>query len=120
MTRKSQFAASVLPTFSFAFLFATGVSFVAGFALAETVPQPIAFSHKIHVTDYKLNCRFCHSSDEQVAVRQPPVGGEVHDVPPVDRDRQARGEESRAILEREEADPVEQGDRPPQPRLLPA
>ena len=34
----------------------------AGAAFAETVPQPIAFSHKIHVTDYQLNCRFCHSS----------------------------------------------------------
>jgi hypothetical protein len=46
MTRKRPFAASAPPILAFALLFAAGVS------LAETVPQPIAFSHKLHVSDY--------------------------------------------------------------------
>jgi hypothetical protein len=25
-------------------------------------PQPVQYSHKIHVTDNKIDCRFCHSS----------------------------------------------------------
>ncbi|GAB4373134.1 MAG: hypothetical protein Kow00128_22500 [Deltaproteobacteria bacterium] len=25
-------------------------------------PQPIAYSHRIHVTGYRIDCRFCHSS----------------------------------------------------------
>jgi hypothetical protein len=41
---------------------AAAILLFPGPASAETVPQPIAFSHKIHVTDYGLNCRFCHSS----------------------------------------------------------
>lgn len=27
--------------------------------------QPIAFSHKIHAGDYKINCQYCHSSAEK-------------------------------------------------------
>lgn len=26
------------------------------------ISQPIAYSHKVHVTTYKIDCRFCHSS----------------------------------------------------------
>ncbi|HEX7519608.1 MAG TPA: cytochrome c3 family protein [Candidatus Deferrimicrobium sp.] len=62
MARKRTTAALALPIVSLALLFSGGLFFLAGSALAETVPQPIAFSHKIHVSDYKLNCRFCHSS----------------------------------------------------------
>ena len=29
---------------------------------AAEIPQPIAFSHKVHVAGYKMDCRFCHSS----------------------------------------------------------
>jgi hypothetical protein len=61
MARKRTTAALALPIVSLALLFSAGL-LLAGAASAETVPQPIAFSHKIHVTDYKLNCRFCHSS----------------------------------------------------------
>lgn len=31
-------------------------------AARASTPQPIAYSHKIHVTDYRIDCRFCHSS----------------------------------------------------------
>jgi hypothetical protein len=34
---------------------------VARLALAAP-PQPIRYSHKVHVTDNKIDCRFCHSS----------------------------------------------------------
>ena len=56
MTRKRPLAALAIPIFAFVLFPAVGS------ALAETVPQPISFSHKVHVTDYQLNCRFCHSS----------------------------------------------------------
>ncbi len=29
---------------------------------AETAPQPIRFSHKVHYTDNRIDCRFCHSA----------------------------------------------------------
>ncbi len=32
--------------------------------------QPIAFSHKIHAGDYKMNCQYCHGG-----VRRSPVAG---------------------------------------------
>ena len=57
MTRKRAFAALLIGLLPLAFLHAAG-----SFAAAESAPQPIAFSHKIHVTDYRLNCRFCHTS----------------------------------------------------------
>jgi len=57
MTRKRTFAAFCIALLPLSLFLGAGSS-----AAAETVPQPIAFSHKIHVTDYKLNCRFCHSS----------------------------------------------------------
>jgi len=28
---------------------------------AETA-QPVRYSHKVHVTDYRIDCRFCHTS----------------------------------------------------------
>ncbi len=31
-------------------------------AAAAPKPQPIQYSHKIHVTDNKMDCQFCHSS----------------------------------------------------------
>lgn len=57
MTRNRTIAALVIGFLPLVLFLGTGSS-----AAAETVPQPIAFSHKIHVTGYKLNCRFCHSS----------------------------------------------------------
>lgn len=57
MTRKRTLAALVIGFLPLVICLGTGSS-----AVAETIPQPIAFSHKIHVTGYKLNCRFCHSS----------------------------------------------------------
>jgi hypothetical protein len=38
--------------------------------------QPIAFDHKVHVSDFRLDCQFCHSG-----VRRSAFAG----VPPVDR-----------------------------------
>ena len=29
---------------------------------AAQPPQPIKYSHKVHVTVNKIDCRFCHSS----------------------------------------------------------
>jgi len=57
MTRKHILATLAIALLPLALILAAGYAFAA-----ETVPQPIAFSHKIHVTDYKLHCRFCHSS----------------------------------------------------------
>jgi len=57
MTRAHALAALAVGLLPLAIFLAAGSS-----AGAETLPQPIAFSHKIHVTDYKLDCRFCHSS----------------------------------------------------------
>ena len=57
MTRKRTLAAWVIGLLPLALFLAAGSS-----AAADAVPQPIAFSHKIHATDYKLNCRFCHSA----------------------------------------------------------
>ena len=34
----------------------------AASADAAPKPQPIQYSHKIHVTDNKIDCQFCHSS----------------------------------------------------------
>jgi hypothetical protein len=62
MARNRAMAAFALRIVSRAFLLSAGLLHLAGSALAEAIPQPIAFSHKIHVTGYKLNCRFCHSS----------------------------------------------------------
>ena len=56
MARRYPIAAISFACLAFALLMSAGVAF------AETVPQPIAFSHKNHVTVYKMNCRFCHSS----------------------------------------------------------
>ena len=33
----------------------------------DTVPQPIPFSHKHHVDDDGLDCRYCHTTVEQSA-----------------------------------------------------
>ena len=57
MNRKHIPAALIIGLLPLVCLLAAG-----SFATAETAPQPIAFSHKIHATDYKLNCRFCHSN----------------------------------------------------------
>jgi hypothetical protein len=37
------------------------------FATGEPVPQPIRFSHKHHVGDDGLDCRYCHTSVEKSA-----------------------------------------------------
>ena len=74
MARNRAMAAFALRIVSLAFLLSAVLLHLAGSALAETVPQPIAFSHKIHVTDYKLNCRFCHSStNKSQYANLPPV-----------------------------------------------
>lgn len=36
-------------------------------ALGEAVPQPVPFSHKHHVTDDRIDCRYCHTSVERSA-----------------------------------------------------
>jgi hypothetical protein len=56
MIRKRPQSASAAPLLALALLLAAGAAF------AETLPQPIAYSHKIHVTGNGLDCRFCHSS----------------------------------------------------------
>ena len=75
MARKCTTAAPALPIVSFGLLLFAGILFPAGCAFAaEIVPQPIAFSHKVHATDYKLNCRFCHSSaNKSQYANLPPV-----------------------------------------------
>jgi hypothetical protein len=63
-----------------------GVGLIAGTALAwrawtsephavgESVEQPVPFSHKHHVGDVGLDCRYCHASVERDAVAGiPPV-----------------------------------------------
>ena len=57
MIRKRTHAALAVALLSLALLLAAGHA-----SAADIVPQPIAYSHKIHVTGYKMNCRFCHSS----------------------------------------------------------
>jgi len=44
-----------------AFLFCLLAIGAAATALART-SQPIRYDHKVHVTDYGIDCRFCHSS----------------------------------------------------------
>ncbi len=39
----------------------------APFRAAAQPPQPIKYSHKIHVTANKIDCRFCHSSATKTA-----------------------------------------------------
>jgi hypothetical protein len=39
-----------------------------------TTEQPIAFSHRVHATDYKIRCQYCH-----IYVERSPVAG----APPV-------------------------------------
>src|SRR5512141_1020836 len=69
MTRKRTFAALVIGLLTLVSFPGAGSS-----AAAETVPQPIAFSHKIHVSGYQLNCRFCHSStNKSQFANLPPV-----------------------------------------------
>jgi hypothetical protein len=56
MIRKRPQSASAASLLALALLLAAGAAF------AEVLPQPIAYSHKIHVTGNGLDCRFCHSS----------------------------------------------------------
>lgn len=44
-------------------------------AAGDTTQQPIAFPHDIHVTDYQIDCQYCHySADRSVDAGMPPVG----------------------------------------------
>ncbi|MBP2673164.1 MAG: hypothetical protein H6Q84_4 [Deltaproteobacteria bacterium] len=56
MIRKRQLASRALTILALLLLFPADV------LPADPAPQPIAFSHKIHVTGNGLECRFCHSS----------------------------------------------------------
>ncbi|HZW37369.1 MAG: cytochrome c3 family protein [Deltaproteobacteria bacterium] len=60
MLRRHRQAALVASLF--AFLLLGGAA--AAFAQAS---QPIRYNHKIHVTGYKMDCRFCHSSATKTA-----------------------------------------------------
>lgn len=71
MTRKRTLAAWIIGLLPLALFLAAGSS-----AAADAVPQPIAFSHKIHATDYKLNCRFCHSAANK---------SQYANIPPVEK-----------------------------------
>ncbi|MBI5576713.1 MAG: cytochrome c3 family protein [Deltaproteobacteria bacterium] len=67
MQRPSPQAVIAASLFAFALIAASVASF------AET-PQPVAYSHRIHVTDNKIDCRFCHSSaNKSASARIPPV-----------------------------------------------
>jgi hypothetical protein len=49
----------------------SGVLIVSGCERPDTTPrQPIAFSHKIHAGQYKMNCQYCHGG-----VRRSPAAG---------------------------------------------
>ncbi len=41
---------------------------VAGLAAQDPPAQPIAFSHKIHAGDYRIQCLYCHSGARRSAV----------------------------------------------------
>lgn len=43
------------------FAIALSALFLSAPALAQK-PQPIQYSHKVHVTQNRIDCRFCHSS----------------------------------------------------------
>jgi len=55
-SRPNPFPAAVFPALLLFLL-----SGVVSPARAETA-QPIRYSHKVHVTDHKIDCRFCHTS----------------------------------------------------------
>jgi hypothetical protein len=42
--------------------------FLASTGRAKSASQPIAFSHKIHATEYKISCEYCHSYARRAAV----------------------------------------------------
>ena len=63
------------PAVLFSVLLFLLLSCLPAVVLAETA-QPIRYSHKIHVTDHKIDCRFCHSS-----ARKTKYAG----VPPVEK-----------------------------------
>lgn len=46
----------------------TAAVFLAGQGGAKSPKQPIAFSHKIHAGEYKIDCEYCHSYARRAAV----------------------------------------------------
>ena len=45
-----------------------GVLLALRFTSAPTINQPVAFSHRTHAVDKKIDCSFCHESVEQQAI----------------------------------------------------
>ena len=38
-----------------------GAVFLSGYGRTKSPEQPIAFSHKLHASDFKIACEYCHS-----------------------------------------------------------
>ena len=46
-----------------------------------TLRQPIPFSHKHHVGDDGIDCRYCHTSVETIGIRRSAADDDLHDLP---------------------------------------
>ena len=53
-------------------------------------PQPVPFSHKHHVGELGLDCRYCHTTVEDSAFGRHASHANLHDLPFADLDRAAR------------------------------
>ena len=64
----------------------------------EVVEQPVPFSHKHHVGQLGIDCRYCHTVGRDVRLRRHPADQDVHELPPADvgRGRPARARSARA------------------------
>src|SRR3979490_2036844 len=74
----------------FSTLFLVGVALVAVLAVARspymtrqnvTREQPVQFSHKHHVGDDGIDCRYCHTGVETSAVARHPADEDLHELP---------------------------------------
>ncbi len=63
-------------------------SYVTGVGLAPQ--QPVQFSHKHHVGDDGIDCRYCHTTVETSAFAGIPPHGDVHELPQPDLVEQPR------------------------------
>ena len=53
------------------------------------VDQPVPFSHKHHVADDGIDCRYCHTSVETSSFRRTSTDRDVHELPLADLDQRA-------------------------------